>query len=1312
MAAEQLKLLKTERANAKRQLTTILHVTEALISEENYEEIDKIKLQELRVRFIDAHSTYGDALLNSDADIDEIEYLDKYLKQEMEHYNSVLRATKPEVVQDEHVPHPAAMLTREELAATIASMQSTVKAFSGECTEFQLFICRHKQAVKYITSYETKLAKLLDSLEGEAIRAVAGCAVIGGESGYNEAIKKLESRFGDRHKIMNALMNNLESTKPIRTPQQIQALADELYNARLSFEVMNCLDELTPKFVARVSERLPCDHAKRWKSRAMDHKTTFDAYPGFGVFVDFVQRLAQDANDPLYGSPVEPPKRPVEVCKRAHIVSHNMATAHNKGSLHKCPMCKSAHRLTQCPIFKNEDIKSRLDFVNNRELCYKCLLDNHVTNDCFSKRTCDICDRSGHNTLVHQKSYTAVVSNKAATHVASMLPVVKVKINGRHVTNALIDSGSSNSFISAKLANSLSLRGTKTMLSISTMNSVTRKLTLMYNIVVSDLNDSQRINLSRVYATESIPVPRVRIDLDQLEHLDGVTPGDPNDVGLLLGEDCGSMLLPLETRVGRSDEPYAARISLGWYIAGPTRMDSVADECHSNLCVGEPCAEQWNKLWGIDHELADIKAMSVEDSKVIQRWDEGYELIEGHVQLPIPWKQERPWLPDNFEMAHKRLASLKRRLDRDNRYELYDVEMKKMINNHYAEHVPHDEQDVAPLKWYIPHHYVPKKNNRIRVVYDCGAIYRGRSLNDAVYGGPDINNGLLGVLLRFRLYEHAIAADIESMYLQVRVPSRDRNALRFLWYDDAGQLVHLRMTCHLFGGVWSGSAAVYALKKCSTISDPDPQVKDIIMRSFYVDDLLRSFPSAELMSDCVPRVRDALASAGFNLTKYTCTSQNVMSLDSTCDKPKEALLPSMDTKALGVRWNVRDDTLYFSPVDGQCEVECLTKRAVLKEVASMYDPLGLISPLVLSGRLIFQETVVRKLDWDASLPDDLAVKWVAWRRNVQRLLDLRIPRSILPCFPNNTQLHHFADASNSGYGCVTYLRAIDQHGIITSRLLYSKTRVAPLKQHTIPRLELCAAVLAVQMDATLASEISADVHLQPSVYWTDSMIVLAYLQDDSKRYQTFVGNRVAKIRSHSESSQWRHVPSEQNPADLASRGTLSVAHLASSEWFNGPKFLTQQETEWPSCEQLVPLLDDDVEVKRNVISHLVDASMPSMIDDTVSKYSKLIKVESYRKNWKQCQYLVEEFWTRWTKRYLHQLQERQIWRNEQSNLASGDVVLLVDVFEPRSTWPIGLVVDVKRGCDDNVRTVTVRCKGKLFVRPITKVVYLEGHLDG
>ena len=392
-----------------------------------------------------------------------------------------------------------------------------------------------------------------------------------------------------------------------------------------------------------------------------------------------------------------------------------------------------------------------------------------------------------------------------------------------------------------------------------------------------------------------------------------------------------------------------------------------------------------------------------------------------------------------------------------------------MLINGYAEHVPPDKLDVAPLKWYTPHDYVPKMDNRIRVIHDCAAIYQRHSLNDAVYGGQYVNNGLLGVLLRFSLNEHAMAADIEAIYLQVRIPSRDRNALCVLWYDNAGLLLHLRMTCHLFGGVWRGSAAV-SLKKCIAISDPDLVVKDTIMRLFYVDDILQSFPSVVMMSDCIPRVRDVLAGTGFNLMKYNCTSQNVMPLESNCDiEPNESVLSTTDTKTLGVRWNIRDYTCYVSHVDSQCEVECLTKLVVLKEITGMYDPLGLISPLVFDGRLICQETVVR-----------------------------------------------------------------DKHGIITSTLLYSRTRIAPLVQYTIPRLELCAAVLAIQVDATITREISADIDIQSYFYWTDGTIVLAYLQVDSKHSHTFAGNRVARIISHSEASQWRHVLSEQNPTDLAS----------------------------------------------------------------------------------------------------------------------------------------------------------------------------------
>ena len=193
----------------------------------------------------------------------------------------------------------------------------------------------------------------------------------------------------------------------------------------------------------------------------------------------------------------------------------------------------------------------------------------------------------------------------------------------------------------------------------------------------------------------------------------------------------------------------------------------------------------------------------------------------------------------------------------------------------------------------------------------------------------------------------------------------------------------------------------------------------------------------------------------------------------------------------------------------------------------------------------------------------------------------------------------------------------DKHGIITSTLLYSRTRIAPLVQYTIPRLELCAAVLAIQVDVTITREISADIDIQSYVYWTDGMIVLAYLQVDAKHYHTFAGNRVARIRSHSEASQWRHVLSEPNPTDLASLlhlilqavngsssfgfshqgspqrifflqfllSTVSSSVTSGSEWFNGPNPSHSRKVNGSSCEQLVPVLESDIEVKINVISY-------------------------------------------------------------------------------------------------------------------------------
>ena len=215
----------------------------------------------------------------------------------------------------------------------------------------------------------------------------------------------------------------------------------------------------------------------------------------------------------------------------------------------------------------------------------------------------------------------------------------------------------------------------------------------------------------------------------------------------------------------------------------------------------------------------------------------------------------------------------------------------------------------------------------------------------------------------------------------------------------------------------------------------------------------------------------------------------------------------------------------------------LTRRGVLATVASVYDPLGLLTPLILRAKKILQEICRRGVSWDDPLPEDVQIRWERWKLDLMHLKELQIPR----CFEPKTmsqkksyELHNFADASTSGYGQCSYLRVKDEDGNVNVSLVMGKSRVAPLKITTIPRLELTAAVVSAKVDVMLQEELNYANLKQ--FFWTDSKVVLGYINNDAKRFHTFVANRVQIIRSNTDTKKWRHIDTKNNPADHASRG--------------------------------------------------------------------------------------------------------------------------------------------------------------------------------
>ena len=207
------------------------------------------------------------------------------------------------------------------------------------------------------------------------------------------------------------------------------------------------------------------------------------------------------------------------------------------------------------------------------------------------------------------------------------------------------------------------------------------------------------------------------------------------------------------------------------------------------------------------------------------------KLVNGHYQLAIPWRDIQPCLPNNRSVAEHRLKHLKRKLSRDvGLCKKYTNFIDDLMVKYYARKVPQDQvirNDGAV--WYLPHHNVfnPKKPEKARIVFDCAAKYRGKSLNDNVLQGPDFTNSLVGVLLRFRQESVALMADIESMLHQVRVHPKDVDALRFLWFphgDLSKDPEEYQMLVNLFGGVWSPCCASYALRK-TAVNHADRSLK-------------------------------------------------------------------------------------------------------------------------------------------------------------------------------------------------------------------------------------------------------------------------------------------------------------------------------------------------------------------------------------------------------------------------------------------------------------------------------------------------------
>ncbi|KAG1671110.1 hypothetical protein GQR58_016564 [Nymphon striatum] len=975
--------------------------------------------------------------------------------------------TSPETIQTESKPvnKAASFDTVQLLLNAIRLPQTQLITFTGDPLQYYSFIKSFQNCVGEVQGLDsnTKLLRLLQSCEGPAKKLVESCMVMAPDDGYPRALTLLKKHFGDSYIITEAWLGKILKGPLISNKSGLRTYALDMRTCYETLSAMQCLRELSSqRCLLSIAKRLPRHLQTKWLREVQGIRQT-RGLPTFEDLVCFVETGSDEANDPVFGelsslgnqseqhNRVSVPATP-KLKNMSFVTDTSTEETYDPQSVRSCGMCKGNHFISACETFRDQSPDARMSHVKRSNLCFNCLAGSHMVNGCLVKGRCTVCSRR-HHTLIHEaiassrnfKPVTRNVEEPKQEHssycqqgVSSKvcMKVLPVRVNDQVNTYAVIDSASTISLCDEDLANELNLKGFREEIR---MNTVTQEGSVMtgykVHLQIQSLDGGCEINVSAL-TVPKIPVQSSAIPDKQMiqswPHLAGVPLHELNvsKVGLLIGADTPEAFWTSEERRGKKKEPYAIKTTLGWCVLGPSQSTNqlqlnqpVEVNAINDDQDKETKEERVGKSDQMDrHETTskliedflkgefpenladDQSSASQDDRRALEMMNRSVHLVDGHYQLRLPWRSNPPNMPSRKGLAFKRLSCLKSRLSKDTVLNSkYRSTMTEYIREGYARKITKEERnkDQEPV-WYLPHHPVVQvTKDKTRIVFDCAARYGGFSLNDYLLPGPNLNNNMVGVLLRFREEQIALSADIRAMFHQVKVHPDDVHALRFLW--------------------WS-------------------------------------------------------------------------------------------------------------------------------------------------------ERTERKIGWDNPIDEELTKEWMDWKDQLLKLTGIQIPR----CYKNYKlgdaclmELHIFCDASEKAYGAVSYMRCVYPKELINTSFIMAKSRVAPSKAITIPRLELSAAVLSVRMNSLIRRELELGEDVT-SFYWTDSVGVLKCIQATSKRFQTSVANRLSVIHDGSDVSQWYFVKGVDNPADMVSRGMSGIKFMEYQEnWFRGPDFLRHKQSQWPKINTVV-----------------------------------------------------------------------------------------------------------------------------------------------
>ena len=869
----------------------------------------------------------------------------------------------------------------------------------------------------------------------------------------------------------------------------------------------------------------------------------------------------------------------------------------------KCYICSKSHWLADCDEYLKKNSVERYEFIKHLKLCTACFSSNHFANDCVRGK-CRVCGHKHHTTLHRERpvagaspgnrnagfsntngkpSRTAVdnsnnttsstelpqASNSSCLQVKydnnntvilpSVVVYVKDQSGRRTKARLLFDNCSQATLVTEEFIRRFKPRLERSRGTVIGVNGSKSILNFRCKLIISSrFEDHERsIGLDVISNIGYIAPERTLNDIKRAHNIErfGEESLANGRVDILLGaeyvEHC------MLNRTWSIGDLVIRDTIFGCTAIGKHNYSSVTNYSFCNLVIDEQLRKFWEtEECGYQTELKEGHHECEEHFRRTFRRDEF-----GRFVVRLPFKTDPLFLADTRTNALNCFKRTESKLD---------VNVKSNYNEFLSEYFRRNEMEIAPPRakggyyFYLPHHAVIKESSsttKLRVVFNASAKNAsGISLNESLMVGPNIQPNLFDIIVRFRSFRYAFTADIEKMYRQVVLDKSDRDFQRIFWRGNAAEPIQeYRLATVTYGTAPASFLATRCLVVLADqVYNDDPIASYEIRNSFYMDDLMSGSDNEDEAIQLRSTIHATLDSGCFPLRKYRSNSPKLLSSigDEFVEQEMDNFIfeSDTDTQLLGVLWNSRDDHLRIR-VELPQVPELITKRVILSEISRIFDPLGIVSPVTITAKILLQSLWKEQLSWDAPVSIELAQRYLDYRRDVLKLSEFALLRCYKPVdiHTGKFELHGFSDASTRAYAAVVYFRCIDKTGNIFTNLVASKTRVAPLKTLTIPRLELSGALLLSELLVKIAAILKID---RSNVFaYSDSNVVLGWLRKPPETWQLFVCNRTRKIITDIPAEQWQYVNTKVNPADLASRGVHSDVLNMSELWKYGPDFL-------------------------------------------------------------------------------------------------------------------------------------------------------------